>query len=85
AKDAQVECADYFALLELPPEASAADVRRAYERLQPQFLPKAVPYRCRMAMERELRQILLLLDEARAVLGNDELRAAYRAGLRQSA
>lgn len=85
AKYAQVECADYFALLELPPEASAADVRRAYERLQPQFLPKAVPYRCRMAMERELRQILLLLDEARAVLGNDELRAAYRAGLRQSA
>ena len=85
AKYAQVECADYFALLELSPDASAADVRRAYERLQPQFLPRAVPYRCRMAMERELRQILLLLDEARAILGNDELRAAYRAGLRQSA
>lgn len=82
AKYAQVECADYFTLLEIPPTATALDVRRAHERLRPQFLPAAVPYRCRMAMERELRQIVLLLDEARVVLGNDELRTAYRAELR---
>lgn len=82
AKYAQVECADYFALLEVSREATTADVRRAHERLRPQFLPTAVPYRCRMAMDRELRQILLLLDEARAVLGDEDLRAAYRAAYR---
>lgn len=78
AKYAQVECADYFSLLEIPREATVQEIRRAHARLRPQFLPSAVPYRCRMAMDRELRQIVSLLDEARAVLLDDELRAAYR-------
>jgi hypothetical protein len=82
AKYFQVESADYYTLLELPPDASAVEVRRAHERLRAQFLPTAVPYRCRMAMDRELRQIVLVLDEARTVLCDDELRAAYRAALR---
>ena len=77
-KHAQVECADYFAILDLPRDATTIDVWRAHERLRAQFLPSAQPYRCRMAMERELRQIILLLDEARVILGDDELRAAYR-------
>jgi hypothetical protein len=81
AKYSQVESADYFTLLELPREAGASEVRHAYERLRAQFLPSAMPYRCRMAMDRELRQIVLLLDEARTVLGDDELRAAYKAAL----
>lgn len=78
SKYAQVECADYFSLLEIPREATAQEIQRAHERLRPQFLPSAVPYRCRMAMDRELRQIIVLLDEARTVLLDDELRAAYR-------
>ena len=80
-KYTQVECSDYFALLELPRDAATIDVWRAHERLRAQFLPSALPYRCRMAMERELRQIIFLLDEARVILGDDELRAAYRSAL----
>jgi curved DNA-binding protein CbpA len=77
----QVEESDYFTLLELPPDASSADIQRSHQALRAEFLPTALPYRCRSSMDRELRQIARALDEARSVLSNEATRRTYLAKL----
>jgi len=77
----QVEEANYFALLELQPGASIADVERAHQALRAEFLPTALPYRCRSSMDRELRQIARALDEAKNVLGNEATLRSYSSQL----
>lgn len=77
----QIEAADYFALLGLPPEADGDAVRRAHTMMRAEFAPQSQPLRCRSAMDRELRQIAHVLDEALVALGDDGVRAAYAATL----
>ena len=77
----QIEAADYFALLGLPPEADGDAVRRAHTMMRAEFAPQSQPLRCRSAMDRELRQIAHVLDEALVALGDDGVRAAYAASL----
>ena len=78
---AKVECADYLSLLELPRHVSTAQVLQAHQRLSAELAPSAQPYRCRMAMDRELRQIAQALDEAAFVLADDTRRRMYVAAL----
>src|SRR5262249_18528165 len=77
----QVEDGDYFTLLDLLPDATVEQIEEAYQRLRAQFVPAALPIRCRSAMDRELRQIIHVFDEAHLVLTDPELRAAYVAQL----
>jgi DNA-binding response OmpR family regulator len=77
-KHAQVCEADYFALLGLGADASAHEVRRAYERLRREFDQEVVPPDLAGEFSRELAEIVQVLDEAYQVLGDDELRQAYR-------
>jgi len=71
------ECADYFTLLGIAQTASLDEVRVAYQRERSAISPATLPYRSRAAMERELRQIALVLDEAYAVLSDPVRRACY--------
>ncbi len=73
AKSAQVREGDYFAILDLDRAADGADVAAAWRRLREEFAgdePGA-----------EVAEILAVIDEARRVLADDALRAAYRAHL----
>lgn len=77
----QVEESDYFSLLELQPGAEGSDVLRSHQALRAEFLPASLPYRCRSSMDRELRQIARVLDEARLVLAADSSRRSYSSQL----
>jgi hypothetical protein len=76
-----VEEGDYFALLELSPTATTAEILRAHQALRADLHAPGLPYRARTSMDRELRQIARALDEARIVLGNEELRRVYTLSL----
>jgi len=79
-----VEDGDYFALLDLSPNATTAEVLRAHQALRGELHAPSLPYRARTSMDRELRHIARALDEARIVLGNEDLRRAYAQGLTSS-
>ena len=74
------ESADYYTLLGVGPRASLEEVRAGYLRERSALSPSVLPYRCRAAMDRELRQISLVLDEAYAVLSDPVRRACYSLG-----
>lgn len=71
------ESADYFTLLGVAKSASPEEIRAAYQRERGAIAPSLLPYRSRSAMDRELRQIALVLDEAYAVLSDPVRRACY--------
>lgn len=71
------EAADYFTLLGIDVHASLDEVREAYRRERAAIAPATLPYRSRSAMDRELRQIAMVLDEAYAVLSDPVRRACY--------
>src|SRR5207248_177890 len=77
----QVQSGDYFTLLGLGPSAGAIDVRRAYESLRADLSGDALPPPSRAELATEIAQIALVLDEACALLSDDEVRASYRAHL----
>jgi DNA-binding response OmpR family regulator len=77
-KHQQVLEGDYFAMLDLPVEADAAQVAQAYEALQGAFSAARLPPACRAELSTEIAQIAAVLKEAHAVLSSDEMRAAYR-------
>ena len=70
---------DYFALLDLPVQASRGELRRAHHRLRQTFSDEHLEVRTRTSMAAELRELRAALDEARDVLLDDALRAAYLA------
>ena len=74
------ESADYYTLLGVGPRASLEEVRAGYLRERSALSPSVLPYRSRAAMDRELRQISLVLDEAYAVLSDPVRRACYSLG-----
>lgn len=63
---------DYYALLGLPPSASAAEIQQAFHRLAKQIHPDRNPERAAWATER-----FQALNEAYHVLGDPELRREY--------
>ncbi len=70
---------DYFALLDLPVGASRGELRRAHHKLRQTFADERLEASTRSAQATELRELRAALDEARDVLLDDALRAAYLA------
>lgn len=73
--------ADYFEVLGLGREASAADVRRAHRALLETYAAEAFEPEVRTAMKAELAEIRAALDDAHDLLRQDDLRLAYLAHL----
>lgn len=83
AKHAQVREGDYFSLLGLRRDATPHEVLRAYERMRVDFGRAAIAEEVARELEEELGEIRELVEEAYQILGDDELRAAYRESLEQ--
>lgn len=70
---------DYFALLGLPVGASRGELRRAHHQLRQTFADERLGAAARASMAAEIKELRAALDEARDVLLDDALRAAYLA------
>lgn len=73
--------ADYFALLGVRRDATAFEIRRAYESAMRDFDADAFPPELRAELGVEIAEIASVLDEAFRVLRDDRLRGAYLANL----
>lgn len=69
--------ADYFALLGVRRDATAFEIRRAYQLACRDFAADAFPIDLRREFSRELAEIATVLDEAYRVMRDDELRVLY--------
>jgi hypothetical protein len=81
ARHRLVDEADYFALLGVRRDATAFEIRRAYEAARRDFDPDAFPPELRAELARELAEIGAVLDEGFRVLADDALRGSYLANL----
>jgi hypothetical protein len=81
AKYQLVQAADYFQLLGVRLDASAFEIRRAYEASVHRFAMDSFP----PPLQEELREVIIeiseLIEEAFLVLSNDAFRSSYRANL----
>ncbi|MBL9105872.1 MAG: hypothetical protein JNL82_33430 [Myxococcales bacterium] len=75
------QAADYFSLLGLTRSASRAEVVRAHADLRATFAAERLEPASRAALAEDLRELQAALDEARDVLLDEALRAAYAARL----
>jgi hypothetical protein len=73
--------ADYFALLGVRRDATAFEIRRAYQAARRDFAADCFPQDLRRELARELEDIAGVLDEAFRVLRDDRLRQTYLANL----
>jgi len=73
--------ADYFALLGVRRDATAFEIRRAYQSARRDFAPDGFPSDLRRELARELEDIASVLDEAFRVLRDDRLRQTYLSNL----
>ena len=73
--------ADYFALLGVRRDATAFEIRRAYQSARRDFAADCFPGDLRRELARELDEIAQVLDEAFRVLRDDRLRQTYLANL----
>lgn len=78
ARLALVEEADYFALLGVPRNATAYEIRRAYLELRRAFEPSRVLTAATADLADDVRLILEVLDEAHDVLRDSTRRERYR-------
>ena len=72
---------DYFALLGVRRDATAFEIRRAYQAARRDFAAEGFPAELRRELALELDEISAVLDEAYRVLRDDRLRQAYLANL----
>ncbi len=72
-----VEEADYFAMLGVRREASAFEIRRAFDAARRDFALETFPAELRRELAREISAISQVLEEAFWVLRDDQLRASY--------
>jgi len=79
----EVRHEDYFVILGLRRGADADEVREAYRRMKARFREDRLDFELAETFEAELEEINDALDDARAVLGDDALRQAYREGTTQ--
>jgi hypothetical protein len=84
AKRAQVEESDYFTVLGLGRDATSYEIARAFERLKREFAPDRFVESVRGELAAALSEIAEVLDEAQRVLGDEQLRRAYRSRLPSS-
>jgi hypothetical protein len=73
--------ADYFALLGVRRDATAFEIRRAYQSARRDFAVDSFPNDLRRELAQELDDIANVLDEAFRVLRDDRLRTTYLAHL----
>ena len=73
--------ADYFALLGVRRDATAFEIRRAYQAARRDFAADCFPGDLRRELARELDDIAHVLDEAFRVLRDDRLRLTYLSNL----
>jgi len=73
--------ADYFALLGVRRDATAFEIRRAYQSARRDFAADCFPVDLRRELARELDDIATVLDEAFRVLRDDRLRVTYLSNL----
>jgi CheY-like chemotaxis protein len=73
--------ADYFALLGVRRDATAFEIRRAYQSARRDFAPETFPPDLRRELAQELDDIGSVLDEAFRVLRDDRLRGTYLSNL----
>jgi DNA-binding NarL/FixJ family response regulator len=73
--------ADYFALLGVRRDATAFEIRRAYQAARRDFAAEGFPPALRRELTRELDDIANVLDEAFRVLRDDRLRQTYLVNL----
>ena len=73
--------ADYFALLGVRRDATAFEIRRAYQSACRDFASDCFPTDLRRELARELDDISTVLDEAFRVLRDDRLRVTYLSNL----
>jgi DNA-binding NarL/FixJ family response regulator len=76
-----VSDADYFALLGVRRDATAFEIRRAYQSARRDFAADCFPNDLRRELARELDDIASVLDEAFRVLRDDRLRVTYLSNL----
>lgn len=76
-----VSDADYFALLGVRRDATAFEIRRAYQSARRDFATDSFPSDLRRELARELDDIAHVLDEAFRVLRDDRLRQTYLSNL----
>jgi hypothetical protein len=81
AKRAQLDDADYFAILGVERDATPHEIARAHDRLAAEFAPGRFPPELRDELAADLALIAATLDEARRVLADDAVRTAYRSHL----
>jgi hypothetical protein len=84
ARLALVEEADYFALLGVGRNATLHDVQRAYLALRTQFDPARVLSARTADLAGDVETILMVVEEAYEVLGDDSRRDRYRRALEAS-
>jgi DNA-binding NarL/FixJ family response regulator len=80
-KLAQIGDADYFGVLGVDAEATPHEIERAFERLRVDFEPERFAPEVREELTDALSEIRLVLDEARRVLLDEDVRRSYRANL----
>lgn len=73
--------ADYFALLGVRRDATAFEIRRAYQSARRDFAADCFPNDLRRELAQELDDIASVLDEAFRVLRDDRLRLTYLSNL----
>jgi hypothetical protein len=73
--------ADYFALLGVRRDATAFEIRRAYQSARRDFATDSFPNDLRRELAQELDDIAHVLDEAFRVLRDDRLRLTYLSNL----
>ena len=77
ARYAPVEEGDYFAVLDVPRDASAADLRRAHEKIVRETAPDALDPDLAREMSTQIDAIRAVAAEALRVLCDDNLRPRY--------
>ncbi len=78
-KLAQVAQGNYFAIMQVPPEASGHEIRKAYRRLRGLFAIERFVTSELSDLQPKVKEIRFVLDEAYEILRNASLREAYRA------
>jgi DnaJ-domain-containing protein 1 len=81
AKHAHVREADYFEVLGVRRDATAFEIRRAYEATRRDYAPDSFAAEVQRELAVELAEINEVLGEAQRILRDDAVRASYLANL----
>ncbi len=81
AKHRLIQMGDYFEVLGVRQDASAFEIKRAYEAALRYYQPSALPSELRTELQDVLREIEEVIEEAYLVLSNDVIRFQYRTNI----